>query len=224
MSKRKLELLPGWEFRIGDEFEKPYMESLREFLREEYKAGRLIHPDKDKIFRALQLVDYNDVRVVILGQDPYHGVKQANGLAFAVDKGTALPPSLQNIFKEVKNNFGGAVNTDSTLLSWAQQGVLLLNTVLTVRENQAFSHRQKGWELFTDRVIQELNQRKDPIVFLLWGSAAIEKSKMLNSQKHIIFKAPHPSPLSAHRGYLGCNHFAKTNASLQSRGHSPIEW
>lgn len=217
-------LAPQWVPFLKSEFEKPYMENLRQLLRSEAQNGHHSFPPKEHIFRALKLVDYNDVKVVILGQDPYHGAGQANGLAFAVSAGVSAPPSLVNIFKEVAQNFQTSVPRDTRLEHWARQGVLLLNTVLTVRENTAFSHRNRGWETFTDHVIQALNQKTTPVVFLLWGSAAQSKTNMLANPIHKILKAPHPSPLSAHRGFLGCRHFALANEFLREHDMSEINW
>ncbi len=217
-------LAPGWRPHLAQEFQKPYMEHLRQLLRQEQRERCQVFPPREKIFRALKLVDFDNTKVVILGQDPYHGVKQANGLAFAVEKGIPLPPSLQNIFKEIKNSIPQVKSIEPTLEGWAQQGVLLLNTVLTVRENQAFSHRGKGWETFTDKVISCLNEKTTPVVFLLWGSAAQSKSILIHNPLHFILKAPHPSPLSAHRGFLGCGHFLMANKFLQEHNLDPICW
>ncbi|MES2614415.1 MAG: uracil-DNA glycosylase [Bdellovibrionota bacterium] len=217
-------LADGWHPFLGEEFKKPYMENIRELLRSELKNRYQVFPPKDKIFRALKLVDFYDVKVVILGQDPYHGAHQANGLAFAVENGVPNPPSLMNIFKEIKNDIQCQANPNSNLEHWAKQGVLLLNTVLTVKENTAFSHRGKGWETFTDKVISSLNEKKSPAVFLLWGSAAQAKSSLITNSIHKILNAPHPSPLSAHRGFLGCKHFSKTNDFLKQNNLTPINW
>jgi uracil-DNA glycosylase len=208
------------------------MDAIRDFLKNELRHGHQFFPSSDNIFRALKLVDYHDVKVVILGQDPYHGKGQANGLAFAVAQHMRNPPSLENIFKEVAACFALPKNHqfDSTLLPWAQQGVLCLNTVLTVRENLAFSHRDKGWEIFTDKVIEFLFQAPQPIVFLCWGSAAIQKVARIKNQTNpsvenkAIFTAPHPSPLSAYRGFLGCRHFVKANEFLKDHCVSEIQW
>lgn len=214
----------GWHQFLADEFKKPYMEDLRNLLRVESKNNNRVFPPKDKIFRALKLVNFDDVKVVIIGQDPYHGLHQANGLAFAVENGVPLPPSLMNIFKEIESEFKQKKPISSNLEHWAKQGVLLLNTVLTVRESTAFSHRGKGWEMFTDKVISSLNEKKTPVVFLLWGSAAQSKASLITSPIHKIFNAPHPSPLSAHRGFLGCKHFSKANEFLTQNHLDPIQW
>lgn len=212
----------GWQSILGDEFEKMYMKTLFAFLRQEQANGKTICPDPASIFRCLELVDYSKVRVVILGQDPYHGPMQANGLAFAVHVNLSVPPSLGNIFKEIYHDLG-RMPQDRTLVSWAQQGVLLLNTVLTTRLGEAFAHREKGWEQFTDKIIDSLGKREEPIVFLLWGAAAQAKRKFIEKQ-HYILTAPHPSPLSAYRGFMGCKHFSQTNMALLDRGARPINW
>lgn len=217
-------LAPGWQALLQSEFQEPYMEQLRSLLRTECASGHRVFPEKDRIFQALKLVDFDDVRVVILGQDPYHGAGQANGLAFAVNNGTPPPPSLVNIFKEIAQDLAQPAPLHTDLEDWARQGVLLLNTVLTVRENCAFSHRDKGWERFTDKVITCLNQKTTPVVFLLWGAAAQSKAALIKAPPHYILKAPHPSPLSAHRGFLGCRHFSKTNQILEQNHLRPIVW
>lgn len=216
-------LAPGWAKLLGDEFEKPYMNELRHFLRTESQAGKRVFPPTDKIFQALVDVDIDAVKVVVLGQDPYHGEGQAIGRAFAVANGVPPPPSLQNIFKEVASDVGISRPSGTSLDGWARQGVLLLNTVLTVRSGEAFSHRKQGWETFTDRVICELNNRTSPMVFLLWGSPAQLKSKMIINPRHLILRAPHPSPLSAHRGFFGSKPFTQANAFL-SAFTTPIDW
>lgn len=217
-------LAPGWQKYLAKEFRQPYMEDLRNLLRAELKNHHRVFPPKDKIFRALKLVDFEEVKVVILGQDPYHGLHQANGLAFAVEAGVPPPPSLLNIFKEIQADIKPEHTPKSDLESWAKQGVLLLNTVLTVRENTAFSHRGKGWENFTDQVISSLNEKKTPVVFLLWGAAAQAKKTLITNPIHKMFHAPHPSPLSAHRGFLGCKHFSLANEFLKQHNLKPIQW
>ncbi len=217
------QLAPDWHRILGPEFQKPYMENLRKFLKAEYQNHQVVYPPKDKIFRSLKLVDYSKVKVVILGQDPYHGPHQANGLAFAVESGVLAPPSLKNIFKEIALEYPD-FEAKTDLENWAKQGVLLLNTVLTVRENCAFSHRGQGWELFTNKVIHSLNDMKTPVVFLLWGAAAQTKEAMITSPLHKILKAPHPSPLSSHRGFFGCGHFKKANEFLIENNLTPIQW
>jgi len=216
-----MKIAEGWLKILNSEFEKEYMLNLKSFLSEEY-SKRKIYPHKENIFRALELTDFPDVKVVILGQDPYHGPLQANGLAFAVSKKLKKPPSLNNIFKEVKANFGENP-VSPTLEGWAQQGVLLLNTVLTVRAGEANSHRGKGWEAFTSRIIKLLNKREEPCAFMLWGASAQSKEYLL-SDKHLVLKAPHPSPLSAYRGFFGSEHFIAANNWLKNNNKEPINW
>lgn len=213
----------SWQEVLQDEFQKPYYLELREFLKQEYTTQK-IHPDMYHIFEALELTPYEKVKVVILGQDPYHGVNQAHGLSFSVQPGVAIPPSLRNIYKEMQSDLGIAPVAHGNLVSWAKQGVLLLNTVLTVREGQAYSHRGKGWEQLTDAVIEKLNQREEPIVFILWGKPAQAKSAMIDTSRHAIIKSVHPSPLSASRGFFGSKPFSQTNELLSSWGETPINW
>jgi len=217
-------LAPGWRTRVGAEFDKPYLESLRAFLRTEYREGRTVFPPKDSIFTALKLVDYDDARVVILGQDPYHGPKQAIGMSFAVAAGVPAPPSLKNIFKELASDLSVPEPKHTDLTGWAEQGVLLLNTVLTVRAGEAFSHRNQGWEKFTDEVIRTLGARRKPIVFVLWGAPAQAKAVLVSNPNHLILRSPHPSPLSAHRGFFGSKPFSQTNAFLEEKGEGAIDW
>lgn len=212
-----------WLDHIGDEFNKDYYKNLRQFLIEEYN-NELIFPRAEDIFNAFHYTDYDDVKVVILGQDPYHNFKQAHGLSFSVLPGTKTPPSLDNIFKELHDDLGLKIPNNGNLSKWAKEGVLLLNTVLTVRAHQANSHRGRGWEIFTDKVIESLNDKKDPVVFLLWGRPAQEKRKLITNKNHLILTAPHPSPLSAYRGFFGCKHFSKTNEFLKSHGLEEIDW
>ncbi|NLL71472.1 MAG: uracil-DNA glycosylase [Epulopiscium sp.] len=212
-----------WDSLLQDEFEKEYYLQLREFLKEEY-SNYVIYPTMYDIFNALKTTSYSQVKVVILGQDPYHGPNQAHGLSFSVKPGVAIPPSLLNIYKELKAELGCYIPNNGYLVPWAKQGVLLLNTVLTVRAGVANSHRGKGWEQFTDRVIRLLNEREEPIIFLLWGNPAKKKMELITNQHHYILTTVHPSPLSASRGFFGCNHFAKTNEILKQRGHTPIDW
>jgi uracil-DNA glycosylase len=212
-----------WQEVLGDEFDKDYYQTLRQFLIGEY-SSHTIYPDKNHIFNALHLTAYQDVRVVIIGQDPYHGPGQAHGLCFSVQPGVKTPPSLVNIYKELQNDLGCSIPNNGFLEKWAKQGVMMLNTVLTVRAGQAHSHKNKGWETFTSRVIELLNTREEPIVFLLWGRPAQEKAKLITGPQHLILRAPHPSPLSAHRGFFGCKHFSKTNAFLKTKGFAPIDW
>jgi len=213
----------SWQEVLADEFEKDYYQQLRIFLKNEY-ATQKIHPDMYHVYEALELTPYEEVKVVILGQDPYHGVNQAHGLSFSVQPGVKTPPSLVNIYKELKNDLGIEPVSHGNLVTWAKQGVLLLNTVLTVREGQAYSHRGKGWEQLTDAIIEKLNERDKPIVFILWGKPAQEKMKMIDKSRHIIITAPHPSPLSAHRGFFGSKPFSKTNDALLALGETPIDW
>ena len=212
-----------WDELLKDEFSKEYYIKLREFLNEEYKTAR-VFPPKEEVFSALRLTSYEAARVVILGQDPYHGEGQAHGLAFSVKPGVEAPPSLVNIFKELKSDLGCSIPNNGWLVPWAEQGVLLLNTALTVREGEANSHRNHGWEQFTDEVIRKLNEREKPLVFILWGKNALAKEELISNMHHMILRAPHPSPLSASRGFFGCRHFSKTNILLESMGQEPINW
>jgi len=212
-----------WDELLQPEFEKEYYLKLRQFLIEEYK-NNAIYPDKNNIFNALKLTSYEDVKVVIIGQDPYHGPNQAHGLSFSVQPKVQIPPSLLNMYKELRDDLGCFIPNNGYLVPWAEQGVLLLNAVLTVREGQANSHRNKGWEKFTDRVIELLNERKEPVVFLLWGNNAKEKGELITNKHHYILTSVHPSPLSASRGFFGCKHFSKTNEILESLGKNPIDW
>lgn len=213
----------SWQTILTDEFEKESYQKLRNFLKKEYTTQK-IHPDMYHIYEALELTPYEKVKVVILGQDPYHGVNQAHGLSFSVQPGVKIPPSLNNIYKELQSDLGISPVKHGNLVSWAKQGVLLLNTVLTVREGQAYSHRGKGWEILTDKIIEKLNEREKPIVFILWGKPAQEKMKMIDKSRHIILTSAHPSPLSAHRGFLGSKPFSKTNDALMALGETPIDW
>lgn len=213
----------GWDELLGPEFEKPYYQKLRAFLKEEYTYYN-IFPPMDKIFNALQSTPYDKVKAVILGQDPYHGAGQAHGLCFSVQKGVKPPPSLQNIFKELNSDIGMPLPPYGELTGWTKQGVLLLNTVLTVREGQANSHKGKGWEQFTDRVITLLNQRETPMVFLLWGSPARKKKELITNPIHLVLETVHPSPLSAYHGWFGCKHFSRCNEFLKEQGMTPIDW
>ncbi|WP_339228334.1 uracil-DNA glycosylase [Oceanobacillus sp. FSL K6-2867] len=212
-----------WEPILASEFQKSYYQQLRAFLKTEY-ATHTIYPNMHNIFNALHYTSFEKVKVVILGQDPYHGPNQAHGLSFSVQPEVKIPPSLRNIFKELHDDLGLPVPAHGYLVDWAKQGVLLLNTVLTVRAGQAHSHRGKGWEVFTDRVIDMLNTKKDPVVYILWGSAAQSKIKLIDTNKHFIIRAPHPSPLSAHRGFFGSKPFSKTNAILKEIGLNEINW
>jgi len=214
----------SWDGILKDEFSAEYYLRLRQFLKQQY-ANFTVYPSMFDIFNALKLASYNDIKVVILGQDPYHGAGQAHGLCFSVQAGIKPPPSLVNIFKEIESDAGVAINGNSgDLTSWAKQGVLLLNTTLTVRSGEPMSHANQGWEIFTDKVISLLNERETPVIFMLWGSHAQSKTKIITNPKHYILKAPHPSPLSAHRGFLGCKHFSQANGILQSLGGTGIDW
>jgi uracil-DNA glycosylase len=220
---KKQILKNDWAPLLEEEFAKPYYLQLREFLKQEYKHYR-IYPDMYDIFNALHYTAFADVKVVILGQDPYHGPNQAHGLSFSVKPGVPLPPSLKNIFLELQADLGCMPPSSGYLVPWTKQGVLLLNTVLTVREGQAHSHQGKGWEIFTDRVIEILNRKSNPVVYILWGSAAQMKQQLIDTNKHFIIKAPHPSPLSAHRGFFGSKPFSKTNSILKTIGQTEINW
>lgn len=212
-----------WQDLLKDEFSKEYYLKLREFLKLEYST-RTIYPHMNDIFNALHFTSYEDVKVVILGQDPYHGYKQAHGLSFSVQPGIKIPPSLRNIYKELQTDLGCYIPNNGFLKSWTKEGVLLLNTVLTVREGTPNSHKNKGWEIFTDKVISLLNEREKPIVFILWGNNAISKEKLITNKNHLILKSVHPSPLSASRGFFGSKPFSKTNDFLKSINEEPINW
>ena len=217
-----IRITKNWANIIKDEFEKPYFKNLQSFLEEEYSRYD-VYPKMDEIFNALNATKFEDVKVVIIGQDPYHEPNQAHGLAFSVLDGNPLPPSLVNIYKEIEDDLGVKCNPSGNLIRWAKQGVLLLNTSLTVRRAQANSHSEKGWKNFTNKIIELLSHRKDPMVFILWGSNAQSFAPMIEKQ-HLILKAPHPSPLSAYRGFFGCKHFSKANAFLVKNGKTPIDW
>ena len=212
-----------WQGLLAPEMEKPYYRELRQFLIGEYRTRR-IYPDMYSIFNAMHYTAYEDVKVVILGQDPYHGPGQAHGLSFSVQPGVPAPPSLLNIFKELQDDLGCTVPNNGCLKPWAEQGVLLLNAVLTVREHAAASHQGKGWEQFTDHIIELLNQREKPLAFILWGSPARRKKAMITNPRHFIVESPHPSPLSAFRGFFGSRPFSKVNEFLKSTGQEPIDW
>lgn len=212
-----------WDMLLKDEFKKPYYLKLREFLVEEY-SNRTIYPDMYDIFNALKYTTYSDVKVVIIGQDPYHEPNQAHGLSFSVKKGVEIPPSLMNIYKEIHDDLGCSIPNHGYLVKWAEQGVLLLNNVLTVRRGEANSHRNCGWEMFTNEVISIVNKRQKPVVFLLWGGNAREKKELITNPLHLILEAPHPSPLSSYRGFFGCKHFSTANDFLRRTGQTPIDW
>ena len=214
----------SWDEILKDEFTSEYYSKLREFLKYEYSHYH-IYPNMYDIFNALKYTDYNDVRAVIIGQDPYHGPGQAHGLCFSVKRGVAYPPSLNNIFKELYNDLGiQPPQNNGELIPWAKQGVLLLNTVLTVRQGQANSHKGKGWEQLTDAIIKKLNEREKPIAFILWGANARSKASIITNPVHAKFECAHPSPLSAYNGFFGCRHFSKVNAFLKQNGIQPIDW
>ncbi len=221
---REINLHPEWLEVLGEEFDKDYMQSLRAFLLERSRAGATIYPPGKNIFNALDSTPLSQVKAVILGQDPYHGPGQAHGLCFSVQKGLRIPPSLVNIYKEIESDLGISMPNHGYLQPWAERGVLLLNAVLTVERANAGAHQGKGWEQFTDAVVDAVNTRRDNVVFLLWGSHAQRKGAGIDTQRHLVLKAPHPSPLSAHRGFLGCRHFSKANEWLESRGVPPIDW
>jgi len=217
-------LAASWQAHLGSRLQSEAMRSLAAFLRAEKAAGKRIHPPGRQMFAALDAVPFEAVRVVILGQDPYHGPGQAHGLSFSVPPGVAIPPSLLNVFKEIERDLGLPVPRHGCLQHWAGQGVLLLNAVLSVEEGRAGSHAGKGWEGFTDAVIEALSREREGLVFLLWGSYAQKKGELVDRSRHCVLKAPHPSPLSAHRGFVGCGHFGKANRWLQGRGLAPIDW
>ena len=221
---KKIQLRDSWLSLLEPEFQQPYMVKLREFLVTRKQHRAVIYPPGPQIFNALNATSFESVRVVILGQDPYHGPGQAHGLCFSVLPGVKIPPSLVNIYREIESDLGIAPAGHGYLQSWAEQGVLLLNAVLTVERGQAGSHQGKGWELFTDKIVQLLNARRENLVFMLWGSYAMKKGAVINRHKHLVLKAPHPSPLSAHRGFFGCRHFSSANAYLEEHGMEPIDW
>ena len=220
----RIKLAPSWKARLLEEFSKPYMHELREFLKQERAAGKVIYPRGTEYFAALDGTPFEDVKVVILGQDPYHGPNQAHGLCFSVRPGVEIPPSLQNIFIELKSDLGIEPPNHGNLAHWAAQGVLLLNATLSVEAGRAGSHQNKGWETFTDAVIHALNREREGLVFVLWGSYAQKKGAFIDTKKHLVLTGPHPSPLSAHRGFFGCRHFSRINEYLKQRGQPPIDW
>ena len=220
----QVKLHPSWLGALKEEFEQPYMAELKRFLLVEREAGKQIFPKGPNWFRALDLTPLDEVRVVILGQDPYHGLGQAHGLCFSVPHDVRPPPSLVNIFKELKSDLGIEPARHGFLEHWASQGVLLLNSVLTVEMGQAASHRDRGWERFTDAVVRAVNDKAEPVVFMLWGSYAQKKAAFVDTSRHLVLKAPHPSPLSAHSGFFGCKHFSQANAFLTEHGQLPIDW
>lgn len=213
----------SWDELLKDEFSKDYYKKLQEFLKDEYE-NHVIHPDQNDIFTALKCTSYEDTRVVIFGQDPYHGENQAHGMAFSVQKGVDIPPSLKNMYKELNQELGCYIPNHGCLEKWARQGVLLLNASLTVRDGEANSHKGKGWEILTDKITSLLNERKEPVIFLLWGNDAKKKEELITNPQHIILSAAHPSPLSASRGFFGCGHFKKVNNILTAINRQPIDW
>ena len=224
MNKRTVQLNSQWLKHLEDEFEKPYMLKLSEFLRDQKVRGHVIYPAGDNIFAALNSTPLDKVKVVILGQDPYHGPNQAHGLSFSVPVGVPIPPSLINIYKELQTDLNYQIPLHGNLSYWAEQGVLLLNSVLTVEHAKAASHKGKGWEEFTDKIIRILSEQTEHCVFLLWGAYAQKKGRVIDRHKHLILEGPHPSPLSAYRGFYGCRHFSKSNQYLQDQGREPIDW
>lgn len=221
---RDIKLEASWKAVLQDQFELDYMQSLRRFLLTEKQQGKQIYPAGPDIFNALNSTPFDKVKLVILGQDPYHGPGQAHGLCFSVRPGVAVPPSLQNIYKEIHADLGIAPTRHGCLDAWAAQGVLLLNAVLTVEAGKAAAHQGKGWEIFTDRIISLLNERREHLVFLLWGSYAQRKGAMIDRERHLVLQSPHPSPLSAHRGFFGNQHFSRGNDYLREHGQTPIDW
>ena len=224
MAKNAPNLIESWRAVLDSEFQQPYMQSLREFLVQERIAGKAIYPPADLVFNAFNHCAPEDIKVVMLGQDPYHGPDQAHGLCFSVPEGVMTPPSLVNIYKELNADIGMPIPPLGNLESWAAQGVFMLNSVLTVAAGQAASHQKQGWEQFTDKVIHLINERSNNVVFMLWGGYAQKKAAFVDTQRHLVLKAPHPSPLSAHRGFLGCKHFSQANRWLEEKGMAPINW
>ncbi|ADH85447.1 uracil-DNA glycosylase [Desulfurivibrio alkaliphilus] len=224
VNAEQIQLEESWKNLLLEEFAQPYMQQLREFLLQEKRAGKVIYPPGGEMFNALNLTHFADVKVVILGQDPYHGPGQAHGLCFSVRPGTAVPPSLLNIYKELQSDVGFSPPNHGYLQSWTRQGVLLLNATLSVERGKAGSHQGKGWERFTDRIVALLNEQGEHLVFLLWGSYAQKKGAIIDTRRHLVLRAPHPSPLSANRGFFGCRHFSKANQYLTANGKTPINW
>lgn len=224
MTATSIKLEPGWLDVLGAEFRKPYMAELRDYLERQKNSGKVIYPPGSLWFNAFNSTPFDQVRVVILGQDPYHGPNQAHGLCFSVLPGVKVPPSLVNIYKELEADLGIVPASHGCLTHWAEQGVLLLNATLTVVQGSAGAHQGKGWETFTDAAIHALNERREHLVFMLWGSYAQKKGSFIDGNRHLVLRAPHPSPLSAHRGFLGCRHFSRANDYLVSSGQSPVDW
>ena len=213
----------GWYPWLQAEFQEPYFKELAAFVHEEYETKR-IYPPKVQVFSAFESCDDKDIRVVILGQDPYHQYGQAHGMCFSVNPGVDVPPSLRNIYKELQEDLGCFIPNNGYLMPWARQGVFLLNTILTVEDSHPLSHKGKGWETFTDHAVERINAQDEPVVFMLWGRNARDKAKNIDTSKHLVLEAPHPSPLSAHYGFFGCRHFSKANAFLKERGRGEIDW
>lgn len=214
----------SWKYALSHEFEKPYFEKIVSFLKQEKQAGKIIYPEGKNLFAAFDQTPFDQVRVLLLGQDPYHGPNQAHGLCFSVQKGIKPPPSLMNIFKELQDDLRIPIPAHGDLTTWAKQGILMLNASLTVEANKPMSHSKIGWEVFTDAVIEKISAEKQGVIFLLWGKFAQEKASLIDATKHFILKAPHPSPFSAHTGFLGCKHFSKTNEILSQLGSQAINW
>lgn len=220
-----VKIADSWKYRLGKQFAEPYFASLIQFLKQEKQAGKTIFPPGPQIFAAFEHTSFEQLKVVIIGQDPYHGAGQAHGLCFSVNPGVAIPPSLQNIYKELQQDIPGyVIPSNGDLRKWAQQGILLLNATLTVEKDKAGSHQGKGWERFTDAVIQLISNEKEQVVFLLWGKFAQGKAVLIDQSKHLILQAAHPSPFSAHNGFFGCKHFSQTNTYLIEKGIQPIDW
>ncbi len=224
MSDANIQMHESWKTALKAEFEKPYFAELKRFLQAEKAAGKTIYPPGSLIFNAFNSTSFDQVRIVILGQDPYHGPGQAHGLCFSVQHGVKPPPSLVNIYKELQSDVGITLPTHGCLQSWTTQGVFLLNAILTVEANKPASHQKRGWEEFTNATIQQLSLQREGLIFMLWGNFAQQKAALIDERKHTILKAPHPSPFSAHTGFLGCGHFSKANAILTARGEAPVNW
>lgn len=224
MSDANIQMHESWKTALKAEFEKPYFAELKRFLQAEKAAGKTIYPPGSLIFNAFNSTPFDQVRIVILGQDPYHGPGQAHGLCFSVQHGVKPPPSLVNIYKELQSDVGITLPTHGCLQSWTTQGVFLLNAILTVEANKPASHQKRGWEEFTNAAIQQLSLQREGLIFMLWGNFAQQKAALIDERKHTILKAPHPSPFSAHTGFLGCGHFSKANAILTARGDAPVNW
>ena len=224
MDLKNSSLQASWQKQLDSEFSQPYMQQLQDFLHQRELMGKVIYPPQEQVFNALNSTDFAQVKVVVLGQDPYHGPNQAHGLAFSVPKGVKVPPSLANVYKELQRDLDLPMPTHGCLQTWADQGVLLLNATLTVEQADAGAHQKQGWETFTDKIVQKLNEQRDGLVFMLWGSYAQKKGQMIDRSKHLVLESAHPSPLSAHRGFIGNGHFSQANVYLQQQGNKPIDW